>query len=178
MPIYQPEQYNVIIKRIKEKCTAEDIFLGEQLLEQEICLFEKKHDTILPEVYRKFLLEVGDGCDMIGGFKMKSLDMIDRLISEKLSAAFPFEDPWIWEDEECPSESRLLEVGNGNIELIHIGDAQSYNLIVTGKCRGEIWFFCDVGIQPCCQRQDFLGWFEKWLDYGNDVDYFTEYQYE
>ncbi|NFA58930.1 hypothetical protein K8O96_06145 [Clostridium sporogenes] len=71
-----------------------------------------------------------------------------------------------------------MEVGNGNIELIHIGDAQSYNLIVTGKCRGEICFFCDVGIQPCCQRQDFFGWFEKWLHYGDDVNYFTEYQYE
>ncbi len=178
MPIYQSDQYNVIIKRIKEKCRSKDILLGEQLLEQEICLFEKKYNIILPEAYRKFLIEVGNGCDMIGGFKMKSLAMIDGLISEKLSATFPFENPWIWEDEECPSESWLLEVENGNIELINTGDAQSYNLIVTGKCRGEIWFFCDVGIQPCCQRQDVLGWFEKWLDYGNDVDYFTEYQYE
>lgn len=178
MPIYQSEQYNTILNRIKEKCKVEDIFLGEQLLEQEICLFEEKHNVILPEAYRKFLIEVGDGCDMIDGFKMKSLAIIDQLTSEKLSAAFPFETPWIWEDEEYISESHLSEVKNGNIELIDIGDAQSYNLIVTGKCRGEIWFFCNVGIQPCCQRQDFLGWFEKWIDYGNDVDYFTEYHYK
>ncbi|WP_353097427.1 SMI1/KNR4 family protein [Tissierella praeacuta] len=177
MPIYKSEQYNIILKRIKEKCRDEDIFLGEELLEQEISLFEEKHNVILPEAYRKFLIEVGDGCDMIDGFKMKSLASIDELISEKLSVTFPFENPWILEGEECVSESRLLEVGNGNIELIYIGDSQSYNLIVTGKCRGEIWFFCDVGIQPCCQRQDFLGWFERWIDSGNDVDYFTEYHY-
>ena len=54
----------------------------------------------------------------------------------------------------------------------------SYNLIVTGKCRGEVWDFADVGVQPCCERQDFLGWFELWLDDGDEVDYFKDYVYD
>jgi len=54
----------------------------------------------------------------------------------------------------------------------------SYNLIVSGKCRGEVWDFTDVGVQPCCERQDFFGWFELWLDEGEDADYFKDYVYE
>lgn len=54
----------------------------------------------------------------------------------------------------------------------------SYNLIVSGKCRGEVWNFTDVGVQPCCERQDFLGWFELWLDCQDETDYFKDYVYE
>ena len=31
-------------------------------------------------------------------------------------------------------------------------------------------------VQPCCERQDFLGWFELWLDQQESVDYFQDYQ--
>ena len=67
---------------------------------------------------------------------------------------------------------------NGQLELIDVGDSMRYNLIVTGQCRGEVWCFTDVGVQPCCERQDFLGWFELWLDMQDDVDYFKDYAYE
>ena len=53
----------------------------------------------------------------------------------------------------------------------------TYQLIVTGPCRGEVWNFCDVGVQPCWERQDFLGWFELWLDDQEAVDYFKDYPY-
>ncbi len=65
---------------------------------------------------------------------------------------------------------------NGTLELIDIGCCQTFQLVVT--CRGEVWHFSEMGVQPCCQRQDFLGWFEKWLDEGDSVDYFAEYPYE
>ena len=35
----------------------------------------------------------------------------------------------------------------GEIELIDFGDCDCYNLIVSGKCRGEVWNFSDVGVQ-------------------------------
>lgn len=28
------------------------------------------------------------------------------------------------------------------------------------------------------ERQDFLGWFELWLDDGDEVDYFKDYVYD
>lgn len=67
------------------------------------------------------------------------------------------------------------EVYQGEFELIDIGDSISCNLIVTGECRGEVWNFCDVSVQPCCERQDFLGWFELWLDHQDNTDYFKDY---
>lgn len=96
---------------------------------------------------------------------------------EKLSCPFPFENEWIWEAEENPPALRMREIEHGNLELIDIGCGQTFHLVISGNCRGEVWHFCEMGIQPCCRRQDFLGWFEKWLDGGDDVCYFEEYPY-
>lgn len=38
--------------------------------------------------------------------------------------------------------------------------------------------FSDVGVTPCCERKDFLGWFDLWLDMQDNVDYFKDYVYE
>ena len=92
------------------------------------------------------------------------------------------EEAWIWEDDDRDEETIKAEMENevyqGNIELINLGDNLSYNLIVTGKCQGEVWNFSDVGVQPCCERQDFLGWFELWLNCQDETDYFKDYIYE
>jgi len=37
----------------------------------------------------------------------------------------------------------------GNIELLNMGNRMNYNLIITEKCRGEVWYFTDVSVQPC-----------------------------
>ena len=69
--------------------------------------------------------------------------------------------PYVFEDEERDSDA--IEAGmqnkiyRGNIELISIGCGMSYNLIITGSHLGEVWNFTDVGVQPCCEPQDFLG---------------------
>lgn len=68
------------------------------------------------------------------------------------------------------------KVDKGNIQLIDVGDGQSWNIIITGNERGQMWFFTDIGIQPCAPRRDFLSWFEYWID-GND-DYFKEFKYD
>ena len=73
------------------------------------------------------------------------------------------------------NEEMETKVYQGELELIDTGCCTSYNLIVTGKCRGEVWSFSDVGVQPCCERQDFLGWFELWLDCQDETDYFKDY---
>ena len=121
--------------------------------------------------------EVGDGCDdMLDGFRLTRLADVEK---RDLSHPFLLEEEWIWEDDDRPqriiNEEIETEVYQGEFELIDIGDSISYNLIVTGKCRGEVWNFCDVGVQPCCERQDFLGWFELWLDHQDNTDYFKDY---
>ena len=99
-----------------------------------------------------------------------------------LSWPFMLEEFWLWEEddreEDIINEEMETKVYQGEIELINLGCGMSYNLIVSGKCRGEVWNFTDVGVQPCCERQDFLGWFELWLDCQDETDYFKDYVYE
>ena len=126
-------------------------------------------------VYRRYPLEVGNGFSWEGGHSFLSFPP-ER--TGRLAAPFPFEREWVWEAEAGePDETKMRPVLDGNLELIDIGCGQTFCLIVTGPCRGEIWHFTDVGIQPCCRRQDFLGWLEKWLDEGDDADCFAEYSY-
>jgi len=152
--------------------------MGNVLSEKEIVAFEELHCVHLPQAYRIFLKEIGNGCDMIDGFQLHPLADIE---AQALSQPFMLEDEWIWEDDDM-AWADLVKIMDtklkGQFELIDVGDGMSYNLIVTGQCKGEVWNFTDVGVQPCCERQDFLGWFELWLDMQDDVDYFKDYTYE
>ena len=180
MPIYGPKDYEKVIKRIQKKVAASNIEMGKCLSEEAIAEFENCCKIQLPQAYRIFLKNVGNGCDnMIDGFHLKRLEDIER---KDLSRPFMLEEFWIWEDDDREADIIKKEmeekVYQGEMELINIGCGMSYNLIVTGKCRGEVWNFADVGVQPCCERQDFLGWFELWLDYQDETDYFKDYAYE
>ncbi len=177
MPVYHPNDYEHVIARIRNKISDAGIELGNVLTEKDIAKFEKQYGVELPSGYRMFLKEVGDGCDhMIDAARLNRLQELDRTT---LSGSFGLDREWIWEEDE--RDEKVLEklidttVYRGNVELIDLGDGMSYNLIVNGNCRGEVWCFSDVGVQPCCERQDFLGWFELWLDNRDEVDYFQDY---
>ena len=177
MAIYQEDEYKEVIRRVKQKIAELKIEIGATLSEEEISRFEKQCHIRLPEAYRLFLQEVGDGCDdMLDGFQLNRLSDIEK---RNLSSPFLLEEEWIWEADDRPqsviNEEMETKVYQGELELIAIGCCTSYNLIVTGKCRGEVWSFSDVGVQPCCERQDFLGWFELWLDCQDETDYFKDY---
>ena len=179
MPIYEKRDYEEVILRIQKKVVSKNIKLGKCLSEEEILEFEEKCKIRLPQAYRDFLRYIGNGCCMIDGFRLKCLEEIEK---QDLSQPFMLEEAWVWETDERPinviEQEMQDNVYQGEIELINIGCDMSYNLIVTGKCRGEVWSFTDVGVQPCCERQDFLGWFELWLDYQDETDYFKDYVYE
>ena len=178
MPVYKSEEMDAVIARIKEKALRKQVVLGPVLTEAEVQAFEEPRGMTLPEAYRRFLLEVGNGFAWAGGYRALTFPPTDRKKAERLAAPFSFEHEWIWEAEESPDKAKIQLVLDGNLELADVGCCETYNLIITGKCRGEVWWFTDAGIQPCCQRQDFLGWFEKWLDCGDDVDCLEEYPYK
>lgn len=180
MSIYEPEDYKEVINRIRNKLDENNIKMGECVSEEAIVAFENRCKIRLPEAYRLFLKNVGNGCDsMIDGCCLKQLEDIEQ---KDLSRPFMLEEFWLWEEddreEDIINEEMETKVYQGEIELINLGCGMSYNLIVSGKCRGEVWNFTDVGVQPCCERQDFLGWFELWLDCQDETDYFKDYVYE
>ena len=74
MAIYKENEYNEVIKRMKQKIAELEIEMGETLSEREISQFEKQCNIRLPEAYRLFLQEIGDGCDdMLDGFHLNRL---------------------------------------------------------------------------------------------------------
>lgn len=180
MPVYESKDYETVIKRIQEKTDALHLKMGECLSEEAIMAFEDRHQIKLPQSYRLFLQSIGNGCAHM--FEGCPLNALESSPCQELSEPFMLDTFWIWEDDERDSQIIEAEMQNrvyrGNIELIHLGCGMSYRLIVTGKCRGEVWNFTDVGVQPCCERQDFLGWFELWLDHQDETDYFKDYVYD
>lgn len=180
MPVYQSKDYDKVIQRIQEKIDALQIRMGECLSEEAVAAFEERHKIKLPQTYRIFLKKVGNGCDhMLHGRRLHRLEDIP---CQDLSEPFMLENFWLWEDDDRDPDliaSDMKEkVYRGNMELINMGCCISYNLIITGTCRGEVWNFTDVGVQPCCERQDFLGWFELWLDHQDETDYFKDFVYD
>lgn len=174
MPIYKPEEYDAVLEHIRQEIQLQHIQMGPALPEEDIRSFEQKHQIRLPEAYRRFLLEVGNGGDMFDGFDLLPLETEREL--QNFSAPFPFTE-YVVEEDEPLSKEFWSQVAQGTLELIDIGDGQTFELVITGPCRGEVWHFSEMGVQPCCQRQDFLGWFERWLTDGNGVDYFAEFPY-
>ncbi len=175
MPVYEPKDYEKVIKRIQGKIKALHIEMGACLSEEAVEAFEASHKVKLPQAYRLFLQKVGNGCEHV-------LNPLEKCPCEKLDEPFMLDTFWLWEEDDREEELIQADMENkvyrGNLELADKGCGMSYNLIVTGRCRGEVWDFADVGIQPCCERQDFLGWFELWLDEGDEVDYFKDYVYD
>ena len=157
MAIYDPKDYEKVINRIQEKVNALHINMGACLSEEAIAAFEACHKVQLPQAYRLFLQKVGNGCEHV-------FNELESCPCQELAKPI-----------EADMENKVYR---GNIELADKGCGMSYHLIITGKCRGEVWNFADVGVQPCCERQDFLGWFELWLDEGDEADYFKDYVYD
>lgn len=179
MPIYKTADYETVINRIQKKIDARHIRMGECLSEEAVAAFENLHNISLPPAYRLFLKAIGDGCGRM--FEGRRLNDLKNCPCQALPEPFLLEKFWLWEDDERDSDvieaERNNKVYRGNIELINLGCGMSYNLIVAGKCRGEVWNFTDVGVQPCCERQDFLGWFELWVDNQEKTDYFKDFIY-
>ncbi len=172
------------IAEIKKVVESKKILTYPPLTKSEINEFCEKHDVDLPEEYVLFLTEVGDGWKRTQNDVFSTINM-NRLSesfnsAEDLRKEFPFVNGWVWEDgggEEWPQldgesddeyEERLIALEesalNGQITLIDVGGGGSWNLIISGKCKGQIWFVCGEGAIPCTDRLTFFGWIRKWLD--------------
>ena len=92
MPVYEPKDYEKVIKRIQQKIIANNIKMGECLSEEAITEFEKYCNIRLPEAYRMFLKRVGNGCDDC------CLNRLEDIERKDLSHPFMLQDFWLWEE--------------------------------------------------------------------------------
>ena len=118
----------------------------------------------------------------MGHISTGSIHRLAEIEHKDLFRPLTLTDGWLWEveedEEQLSDESFERKLGNQGVELMDEGCGMTYELITAGPCAGEVWSFSDVGVSPCCERQDFLGWFELWLDGDGDPDYFKDYVYE
>lgn len=169
-----------ILQRIHSKIKEKGLSLNPALTSEEVEKFEKSHHISLPEDYRSFLVKIGNGGGGPPTYGLVSLGQEGKYWNkwtkekyangQKLNQNFPFQDCWIWEDEEETAEksNKMAQIYLGSLYLGTDGCGMDWMLIVSGKERGQIWQFTDVGIQPCAPKRVFFSWYEYWLDGHND----------
>jgi hypothetical protein len=151
--------------------------LGPPLPESELGAFEAEHNITLPAGYRAFLAGVGNGGPgQLGGagpyYGLHGLEHWDSAMTEgngPLDVPFPvapgqvFPEGTKWE-EEAGLGGEFDELFPGAIALADQGCAYYCVLVVTGAARGWIAYTRFWEGPPFFVADDFLNWYETWLD--------------
>jgi hypothetical protein len=163
------------IERVKNKVVERKISLNRCLMPHEIQEFEKHYHIRLPEDYRRFLTEIGNGGSGPPYYGLVPLAETIETVKDKEfrpDLPFPLTTYWVWEGEVSweKGQPEILDPVflHGHLYLGTDGCSHDWILIVTGSERGKIWDRADVGAQPCAPERDFLSWYEYWLDGHED----------
>ncbi|MFF3455414.1 SMI1/KNR4 family protein [Streptomyces sp. NPDC002730] len=168
---------------------AEDLEVLRAAFDPELCepplgwdalrAFEAEHGIVLPEPYRTFVAEIGDGCTdapteygLIPLADMPS-DWGDDRPRRDLAKPFPLTEQWLWEEDPRPEEEidALLDpvFDHGSIVLGTDGCGMYWHLIVTGEHRGHIYLITGEGAGPfgapfgfTTAEPGFAGWVKHW----------------
>lgn len=164
------------------------------LEKSKIQAFEQKFNISLPEEYKQFLTQIGDGGMGPGALGLEAFanalsDDLDSLDDVKLNPALPFLHTEAWnldfenidnlEDDEYEEEREKLDEiyfdskhVNGLMRISNYGCGIYFNIVVNGLEFGNIWVddrCSDHGIYPYentskTGRFSFFDWYEEWLD--------------
>lgn len=147
---------------------SRNVHLNPPVSIQVVRDIEKKYSIKLPQEYVEFVTKVGNGGVLPDSSGLKQLSQylypIDQCNFEKASIPFPYNISWDWgHDDNYDSikdpERKVQITQNGHFALVSPDDGEGYtwNLIVTGECRGEVWAFSDW--KMCRGKSvDFLDW--------------------
>jgi hypothetical protein len=156
-------------------------YLNPKLSNAEVATFEQRAGIRLPDDYRQFLTEIGNG----GFGPGEGLEPIGKCMGressiERLRHPFPLEEPlhsteeWLQINEGKNVRSELL---NGTLHLAHMGCGIRVILVVRGTCFGQVWVddLANAGAvaparDPSLTQGDggtgpsFADWYEGWVD--------------
>ncbi|MFJ9939984.1 SMI1/KNR4 family protein [Streptomyces erythrochromogenes] len=138
--------------------------------------WEAANGVTLPEPYRSFVAEVGNGS--APGPRDAGLQPLGQLPAcwaggepRRPDAVFPLEDEWIWEDAESPEDDESAEhdrdaridavFSHGSIVLCAQDTQAFWLLVTTGPQRGRVWLVADVGASPAPDGEP--AGFAEWL---------------
>jgi hypothetical protein len=154
--------------------------------------FEKKYSITLPDEYKSFLTQIGNG----GAGPYYGLESLEDSLLEDLDyretdrltlpdQPFPLTEAWnidfdnLKEDEYTTLKDKEYsdpKFKSGLLRLANYGCGVSMNLVVNGPEYGKIWVDdrCnDQGLYPDNyfgneEKIGFLAWYEMWLDESLD----------
>lgn len=174
------------------------------LTESEILDFEKKYNLVLPDGYKSFLMEVGNGgagpfygllslydnegesvnLDYDFGFDLENPCLLQKynFYDEKIeNAETENEEQELWDLKDSLINEDYQNAKKGITFLCHEGCGMYSVLVLKGKESGTVWWFNfsdDVGVLPILfkkKKVNFLDWYEMWLDKSLE---FIENDYE
>jgi hypothetical protein len=127
--------------------------LNPSLTEEQIQAFEAKNNVRLPEDYRQFLLQLGNG----GAGPYYGLYTLEEgLVNQDpdfLSRPFPYTSAWQEYPTSEESDAYIFDDLHiqGTLRLCHEGCGYYNFLVITGAERGSVWIdarVSDQGIGP------------------------------
>ncbi len=157
---------------------------NRRLTEKRLLAWEKEHAIGLPEAYRLFLCEVGNGGDMPGGwvYNLRIYPLEEVEVKENVHSPFPLTseharlladrkfdrakctDPvlraFLADFDESPPGALTVGMPNADYQAPAL-------LIVAGEQCGKMWAARGGWLPECgidSEQLDFLGWFEHLLD--------------
>lgn len=152
--------------------------LRPHLDEATIVAFEHKNEITLPQEYRTFLLELGNGgagpaygVFPLNAFETEADFSEEQCIPAFLTKAFPYHELHPYPEEgdmaldALDDEDYALQV-QGSLPLAHLGCGMMVRLVLSGENHGELWLddrSSDYGIY-LLDKQGFAHWYESWLD--------------
>jgi hypothetical protein len=148
--------------------------LNQPLTESQVTAFEAQHAVRLPETYRTFLLEVGDGGagPFYGVFRLDRSDLSDRDDEDQLpgflAGDFPHTQAWnVLGDGSPAGEDEYFDPAliRGSLNLSHQGCGYMVRLVLNGPQQGTLWEdgrCSDLGVTPFAP--DFATWYLQWLN--------------
>jgi hypothetical protein len=123
--------------------------------------FESRHGVTLPDDYRQFLLQAGNGG---AGPAYGLLPLGDELVWGDLAKPFALTEAWNEDDGSAVDDGIPDGYRDGCLLLCDLGCGYFSFLVVTGQAAGSVWedYTCaDGGIQPT--GETFATWYTQWL---------------
>ncbi len=161
------EEIRAAIEEVRERLDKLGVTPRPPLKRDAINAFQEKIGVKLPEEYIAFLTNIGDGFEVrfdCFTYRFPPLSEI-RFDPERVKNRFSHREAWIWEnDHNVASKKITAALWNGQLELVDCGCGRSFNLIICGGAKGEVWDVADVGIVPYGNGLDFLDWMKDFLD--------------
>jgi hypothetical protein len=146
--------------------------LTPPLRPEEVGTLERRHRLSLPDEYRAFITQIGDG-GAGPDYGLFSLAAGLRESASTLHRPFPFSTATAQgviaarRGGEQYAGVVPAETVGGALAICHSGCAIFYYLVVNGEQRGTVWNGREDWF-PCSSRQGrqwtFLDWYEDWLD--------------